>query len=757
MAKIKGFDALPENIKSKLQDLSALLKEVTIDKDAEGWVYKYRSKSELSAAIYEDFIKYNEIDTNKTLSFIFSDEITNSGILSCTQAFQTLAILVSKLGLKTTAEHKKLIKKLFSQILNTVCKEDGGYLLDASPYLPNSDVFKKDNYKYAYIDTITWVMSSLLSAYRLHINKQVEFNEEELEMSYKLFNYCINYLNDSFIEDKDVKHKLAYGWNYTKDCEQVSLYFTFAVSEVLIDVLNTFENVIRAADIDYISQEIDKKYESVEGTEEQDLKKEQVASNYAKHKEYLESDEGKLELAIFKKINNELNVYDDESPYRVFEDKCKKAANRIWETVRGGLNVSFYSADLSTIIDENSFEKSITNDGIFNLLFIINIIINAGIDEDYDDNVNFFAFESEKEAAIDAYDEIRDALRFAYDNAYLAYTKLEKKGKEYKVNEYTLSFDERFDAHKEDVKEMRKAHIRVFSLMPLLVKAKTTMGEFVIRYPQYDMQIYLENILYYRLVNPENAEEQLWIWEKNGYSSSSNFYFVSALSDFYSYYETYEENAIKNINNNKKREAQIKENYLNELRQPGNEIANLNVELANAKEEIEKLTQTLTAQQDEYAKLKELYENDPLRKVFTEFVQKAIFEYLCSDNLGLILQEISKSLFEKALVVGQNIQNSEEVAPKSELENQIEDFGMALVSKKIVEAQFESHKGKNYTFKDSLMPNIYKMIKEDINKALLLYFTDVSGDGMSDYVQTKGFEYIKETLSKARENKNNKE
>ena len=237
MAKIKGFDALPENIKSKLQDLSALLKEVTIDKDAEGWVYKYRSKSELSAAIYEDFIKYNEIDTNKTLSFIFSDEITNSGILSCTQAFQTLAILVSKLGLKTTAEHKKLIKKLFSQILNTVCKEDGGYLLDASPYLPNSDVFKKDNYKYAYIDTITWVMSSLLSAYRLHINKQVEFNEEELEMSYKLFNYCINYLNDSFIEDKDVKHKLAYGWNYTKDCEQVSLYFTFAVSEVLIDVL----------------------------------------------------------------------------------------------------------------------------------------------------------------------------------------------------------------------------------------------------------------------------------------------------------------------------------------------------------------------------------------------------------------------------------------------------------------------------------------------------------------------------------------
>ena len=106
MAKIKGFDALPENIKSKLQDLSALLKEVTIDKDAEGWVYKYRSKSELSAAIYEDFIKYNEIDINKTLSFIFSDEITNSGVLSCTQAFQTLAILVSKLGLKTPLNTK---------------------------------------------------------------------------------------------------------------------------------------------------------------------------------------------------------------------------------------------------------------------------------------------------------------------------------------------------------------------------------------------------------------------------------------------------------------------------------------------------------------------------------------------------------------------------------------------------------------------------------------------------------------------------
>ena len=34
-------------------------------------------------------------------------------------------------------------------------------------------------------------------------------------------------------ESKDVKHKLAYGWNYTKDCEQVSLYFTFALTIIL--------------------------------------------------------------------------------------------------------------------------------------------------------------------------------------------------------------------------------------------------------------------------------------------------------------------------------------------------------------------------------------------------------------------------------------------------------------------------------------------------------------------------------------------
>ena len=145
--------------------------------------------------------------------------------------------------------------------------------------------------------------------------------------------------------------------------------------------------------------------------------------------------------------------------------------------------------------------------------------MNAGIDEDKEDAINYFTLNGSTEynKALDAYDEIRDAIRFAYDNAYLAYTRLVKKGKEYKVNEYILNFDEKFPKElTETVKELRKAHIRVFSLMPLLVKAKTTMSEFVIKYPQYDMQIYLENILDYRVVDTVSDNDFLWVWEKDG-------------------------------------------------------------------------------------------------------------------------------------------------------------------------------------------------------------------------------------------------
>ena len=85
---------------------------------------------------------------------------------------------------------------------------------------------------------------------------------------------------------------------------------------------------------------------------------------------------------------------------------------------------------------------------------------------------------------------MRDTIRLAYDNCYQYLMKLKKENKEYKIVEYNLNFDESFSKQAKNIKDIRKEHIRVFSLMPLMIRTKTTIGEFLIRYPQYDMMIY---------------------------------------------------------------------------------------------------------------------------------------------------------------------------------------------------------------------------------------------------------------------------
>ena len=56
--KITSYDSLDIDVKKKLQDLSASLREVTIDK--QGWCYEYVKKDKIGNQIYKTFLDYNE-------------------------------------------------------------------------------------------------------------------------------------------------------------------------------------------------------------------------------------------------------------------------------------------------------------------------------------------------------------------------------------------------------------------------------------------------------------------------------------------------------------------------------------------------------------------------------------------------------------------------------------------------------------------------------------------------------------------------
>ncbi|MBQ8146409.1 MAG: hypothetical protein IJ039_06455 [Clostridia bacterium] len=685
-----------KELKSELQDLSRVLQEVAVDKV--GCFYKYRDKKDIGKKIYNAIMKKYDKDGGV---FQFSDELPEAGLLSQLQGFASVVSLLEGFGLKLDSESKNKTTKAFAEkakafiddmiddMLNRIYV-DGRIKIGASPYNLNA-VFDE----YDYIDSVTWVMSAILGVMRLHIKGDyiIDFESDKGQKIIKLYKHCLKYLLDSYIDNPSSKRKFNCGWNFTKDCEEPSLYFTFAVSELLIDILTTFEDVIRVADIDLIKEIIVKEHDkngflqtdrykfkqdkinqalaeaeqdtSFEGYGEAleefydftDEEKELIKAVYSKigflEKEYADNKkrildgtnkETQRQKELFKLINNvdkdEENlrdaVYSDESPYKKFEDICKKSANQIWELTSEGLASEFYSSNLESKITEEIIANSVSSDAVFNVIFAINILINAGIDEDYDDKINYFATnDEEKNQATSDYDNMRDTIRLAYDNCYQYLMKLKKENKEYKIVEYNLNFEESFVKHAKIIKEIRKEHIRVFSLMPLMVRTKTTIGEFLIKYPQYDMMIYLEHILAYRC--SEN-DSYLWIWENDGYSTSSNYYFISAFAAFYDYYDKYESVFHETVEGNKQAKTKIENDFHKRLQEEGIAVDKTIEQFIALEKEIEKQRSEISALSTEIERL----ENDPLRKVLSGFIEEILQKTIISVLTTKLSEEASR-------------------------------------------------------------------------------------------------------------------
>lgn len=704
----KTFEELPVEIQAKLQDLKDEVKEVAVDK--EGCFYKYRSKSEIGEKIYNDFIQYNKPKRAKDkekYQFIFSDDLARPGILPSLQAFQVVNMLVQNLEIETTDEVKGTISVLLKDIFESIEKK--GY--DTSPYLDDSDIFKDS----PYIDTLTWAMSSMLSAARLKLDNDsgIDFDDGQFEKIVKIFNDGLKVINnESYIEDKESKG-LKHGWNYTggnRRCEHPSLYFTFAVSEVFNDYFSSFPHVIRVAEADDLLRRIDNKFiefnqaskkTSKDLEIEKQNKKRQLLYEYEKDIKffigdfradsddfsldecYKSTNEGaKKELEVFLKFNRDKRPYEEGSPYMEIEKKLMAVSKELYENFFLGLTSQFYNYNLSATIKEEDIEKGMSTDALFNTLFIINIFLNSGSDEWKERTINYFTLSDSEEynKAIEHYDDFRDGIQSAYNFVYQVYKKLEKKGVEYKVNEYTLTFD-----GEENVVELRKAHIRVFTLLPIFVKTKTAIGDFMIQYPQYDMFLYLEMILTNRY--KDNGSYR-WIWSKDGYSSSDNYYFLNALSSFYSYYKEYEENYSKNANANEEAKKNIRDEYLSELRKPGEEIGKLNAAVEYYKVKIAEKENELQQKDEQIAELK----GNPLQKLLNELITKLITDNIATilqNNMSVILSETLNKLSESLKSPDVGGSGGEE---ETDVKNAVQNLGLALISQYVYDENKEVYK-----------------------------------------------------------------
>lgn len=749
------FEMLSPDVQSSLQDLSESLKEVTYG--LQGWCYKYYPQTLFGKAIYEDFVEYNGQED----IFKFSDDFAESGILSQLEGFQFIAMLAEDFGLNPQ-EYGDKIRNLLDSILDSITDANGNLLrLDASPYLKDSTLFSNGDF---YIDSMTWFMSMVCSVIRL-IKKDngFEIGAEREKRLFTAFRQCMKYLTNHFIDGGEPDNKFVSGWNYTgnKDITSPSLYFTFAVSEVLIDIFTTFESTIRDYETKLVQEEIEKRLANDPDADQESIlaKQRQIQDTNDAFISEVPLKELEDEKRCFAGINEEKEAFEEGSLYAKLEEQCKIAARNIWAIVKDKLTDEFFAPNVTSTVSAETIEQSITSDALFNNIFIINILMNAGLDEDKEDDINYFSVGGSPKylEALQEYDEMRNTMRLGYDRVYQMYSKMKKANKEYKINDYTLSFTEDFSGDFiAKTQELRRAHIRVFSLMPLLVKTKTTMSDFVIRYPQFDMQLYLETILDNRYVGKDGKKR--WIWEKDGYSSSSNYYFLSALNDFYGYYNEYELKYSENAYKNDREKETIQSEYFKVLETKGHEIYNLRQDLKNANARNEELSQK-NAQLD--ADLAEQKAN-PIYKALTDFVTKTIqdnIKDIVSNLFGQMAASISEDGKERAKRRHAGDQSG---APeKGVFENSVNDLFFALLKEDMAEALFQDKAIASEKIDAKIEKDMMPKASHDLRRLLRLYlyqaylFGDVEdseGSG-SDFVATKGYAGIKDILKEAEERK----
>lgn len=781
---------------AELQDLSSELQELAIGK--EGCFYKYRPKNYVGTRIYQELAGKYKKDNGL---FVFSDDLPESGILSICQGLLSVIATVEKMDASSKSTEKFITEQIEQLLAATENPNGTGYRIDATPCVNGAEIFKT----HCYLDAATWTTSTVLGIMRLHIIGKYTVSDEHCSRLISLYKHCLAEINQSYIRATNSKHSFNCGWNFTDGCEEPSVYFTFAVSEILIDILNTFENIIRTADIPLIQNEIlasldtrgllksekyidykDRIEEALQkATEDENLdvtnaldsfrvfsdnekrliieiwqKFRAIEAECAENAEKIaqNSPEIQKEAEIFKLMNNGYEPYDENSPYRILEQNCKESANNIWKITKNNLANSFFASNLASTVSEAAIEASASSDAVFNVIMIINIVINAGLDEDAEDDINYFTFNGSDsyDAAILEYDNMRDTLRLAYDNCYQFLLALQKRGKDYKINEYTLNFDETFVLHDKAASELRRAHIRIFSLMPLMVRTKMTMGEFLIRYPQYDMQIFLEQILKYRSYD-EKENRYLWMWENFAYSTSSNYYFISSLANFYDYYEKYEHAFLPNINNNKTAKKEIETNYHKLLIEKGFAVEKSLTEFSELENTVASLRGQIASMQDEIAS----YRNDPLRSALSGFVETVLKETI----LNILAKELSAEAVRIVTGTRESVMSRAEqyneksgtaskngialkdwekapAAATDGIEKGINDIMLALFAERFGETVY-SVKPTNDDRAKALgdlddFDEYAKIMGKDLRQAVRYYLRRLAGKGESDFVANGG-------------------
>lgn len=625
--------------KSPLQDILDRKKMRELSRGGKESIFPvYKPKSETALNIFKS-LNARLIDLgNGKLGIPMDDVEKKVGLLSQCQGLQTLVSLVNDFDLDfdvteyDTKNHRS-IRNIMDAILKDIInrlrvsdleidedadEEEGAkelFVFDASPY--DSDHFDTD---IASIETITWVLPTFFQILVIHAEAG-EICKWERNLV-RIIRYGIRYINDAFIDgsaNPDGKG-LKIGWNFAKNCEEPSLYFTFAVGECFLDMFDTFKDILKHPyNVLYNKRygtPIDEDDKNTFEDQKEKFKLEEIENANVEKPKARHNHHNEL-VRLFRMINSNDSIADQDiyeeitldvfHPFGMLEKHLNDVARAIWNFVKDGLADKFFYNDLATTLTESELRMSTTSDVLFNTVYIVNILIDGGMDEILNLEMQHAEIKSDDEELSEQerqeqeniaaqklreYNNLLESCQLAVQRAFRTYESLKNDGKDYIVDQFLIGFNERFVFHKDRVNDLRKLRMRVFSLLPMLIHTNNIINAYLVKYPQINMQKYAGYIMENRYTGNGKTGKTEWIWEKDGYFSGSNYYYINALKELYEYYKEFEEKYIDIGANNQR----FEEEYLKKLNSRGGEISNLKKEHKKVEEEKDKSIAQLKSQ-----------------------------------------------------------------------------------------------------------------------------------------------------------------
>ncbi len=499
-----------------------VIKQLLKDDYKNGRFYNYKPSSVIAEQILTDFKPFFEEGKGVPLYLRQGTKAADSdfGIISNCMALSTLLELAAMDA--DLQSFDKQFKFLIEDVFNRV--EKNGF--DASPYLSDLDGIAKLSSYVESASIICTVMIDLRSfaisnAYdkkefgaSIKIGESVISDYDKLaEKAEKLMTEAMRVLTKACLRvEEDIDYRINgtkvnrlglnseikyRGWSFQKPSDSEankygeSVFYTYHATNAFISLYNEFR----------------RQFENAKGLDTSELNKDafnaKEKNRQKRNKDFFESKEELFET--FKK--------QTASAGRYFETMIRKnQVNLFTDYVRN----DFKKVSFEQIVDSQKTYY------VMDTLFVLAILINAGIDEDYE-SVGLQSY---------FYELVQSSLT----NIKKIYNELKRIGREDAINTYNPQFSESYPKSQQKiVQELRKkcSNFSVFEFVPLLCNTHKIIFDFLIQYPQKDM---IDNLM----LIMENKAANLWYWNNDGFNVISNLYYVFALENFYIYYDEYE-------------------------------------------------------------------------------------------------------------------------------------------------------------------------------------------------------------------------